>query len=196
MTCSARQPPCHSGIASRRVPYALLHCTSLYPTPYEKVRLGALAELRSAFPRAVIGSSDHSLGIYTALAAVALGASIIEKHFTSDKQWPGPDIAISITPPELKELITGGRAIQRALGGTKGILTEEKSTIDFAYASVVAIKNITAGEKFTRENIWVKRPGTGEIKAVNFKYLLGKRVKKAIAKDAQITWRMVAAPKK
>src|SRR5439155_10220606 len=78
------------------IPYALLHCTSLYPTPYAKVRLGALGELATRFPDAVLGLSDHSLGAYTCLAAVALGARVLEKHFTSDKSWPGPDIPISL----------------------------------------------------------------------------------------------------
>src|SRR5215212_8374787 len=93
------------------VPFALTHCTSLYPTPYEKVRLGGLGELAERFPDAVIGLSDHSIGNYTCFAAVALGARILEKHFTSDKAWPGPDIPISIDPVELRELVRGSRAI-------------------------------------------------------------------------------------
>jgi len=94
------------------IPYALLHVTSMYPTPYEKVRLGALTELRSHFPNAVLGLSDHSFGNYTCFAAIPLGASILEKHFTSDKNWPGPDIPISIDPKELSDLIIGSKAIQ------------------------------------------------------------------------------------
>ncbi|MBI2096540.1 MAG: N-acetylneuraminate synthase family protein [Candidatus Sungbacteria bacterium] len=118
----------------RKTPYALLHCTSMYPTPYDKVRLGAIAELKRTFPDAVIGLSDHSLGNYTCFAAVALGGgAILEKHFTSDKKWPGPDVPISINPRELRELIEGSRAIQMALGGHKKILKEEKPTIDFDY---------------------------------------------------------------
>ena len=80
------------------VPFALMHCTSMYPTPYEKVRLGALSALAEHFPDAVLGLSDHSIGNYTCFAATALGARILEKHFTSDKSWPGPDIPISIDP--------------------------------------------------------------------------------------------------
>ena len=90
-------------LRKHKVPYALLHVTSLYPTPYEKVRLGALSEMKSIFPDAVFGLSDHSLGNYTCFASVALSASILEKHFTSDKNWPGPDISLSINPNELKE---------------------------------------------------------------------------------------------
>lgn len=171
-----------------RVPFAILHCTSMYPTPHEKVRLGALAELKRYFPGTVIGLSDHSLGNYTCFAAVALGASILEKHFTCDKNWSGSDIPISITPQELKDLIVGSAAIQRSLGGRKNILREEKPTIDFAYACVVAIKDIKKGEVFCEENIWVKRPGTGRIKAVDFRGILGKKAKRDIKTDMQLNW--------
>ena len=170
------------------VPYALTHCTSMYPTPYEKVRLGALKSMAQKFPNAVLGLSDHSLGNYTCFAAVPLGARILEKHFTSDKTWPGPDVPISIDPAELKDLIDGSRAIFQALPGDKDILPEEQPTIDFAYACVVSIRDIAAGEELTRENIWVKRPGTGEIKAVHFESLLGKKTNKALAKNAQLKW--------
>jgi N-acetylneuraminate synthase len=170
------------------VPFALTHCTSLYPTPYEKVRLGGLGELAEHFPDAVIGLSDHSIGNYTCFAAVALGARILEKHFTSDKTWPGPDVPISIDPAELKELIQGSRAIHAALGGSKTILPEEKPTIDFAYACVVAICDIEAGEKLSAENIWVKRPGTGEIKAVHYDKILGRTAKYGIPKNSQLKW--------
>jgi sialic acid synthase SpsE len=170
------------------VPFAVMHCTSMYPTPYEKVRLGALRILAEHFPDAVLGLSDHSIGNYTCFAAVPLGASILEKHFTSDKSWPGPDVPISIDPQELKELIEGSRAIYLSLGGTKDILPEEQPTIDFAYACVVSIQDIARGERLTRDNIWVKRPGTGEIKALHFEALLGKVSRKDISKDTQLAW--------
>lgn len=173
------------------VQYAILHCTSMYPTPYNKVRLGALDDLENNFPSTVIGLSDHSIGNYTSYGAVALGASIIEKHFTSDKSWPGPDIPISIDPIELRQLIEGSNAIHEALGGEKTILEEEQLTIDFAYACVVSIRDIKEGEEFTKENIWVKRPGTGEIKAIDFEKLLGKKAKEDIKKDIQIRWDMI-----
>lgn len=174
------------------ISYALLHCTSIYPTPYDKVRLGSLQQLADAFPDAVIGLSDHSLSNYPCLGAVALGASILERHFTSDKNWPGPDVPISMDPIELKELIEGSRAIHQAIGGNKCVLTEESPTIQFAYACVVAIKDIKPGEKFTTDNIWVKRPGTGGIKAEHFNEVLGKTAKASIAKDQQITWGQVS----
>jgi N-acetylneuraminate synthase len=170
------------------VPFALLHCTSMYPTPYEKVRLGALSDLAAAFPDAVLGLSDHSLGNYTCFAAVPLGAAILEKHFTSDPQWPGPDIPISITPLELKQLVEGTKAIGLALGGQKTILPDERPTIDFAYASVVSVCDIQAGEVLTEENVWVKRPGTGEIKAVDYERVLGKKMRDNLARNSQIRW--------
>ncbi|MGO9109568.1 MAG: N-acetylneuraminate synthase family protein [Thermoguttaceae bacterium] len=175
-------------LRAARVPFALLHCTSIYPTPYDKVRLGALSVLAKTFPDAVLGLSDHSFGNCTCFAAVALGASILEKHFTSDKTWPGADISISIDPRELKELVEGSRAIHEALGGDKMILPEEKPTIDFAYACVVSLRDIAAGEPLSRENIWVKRPGTGQIKAVDFENLLGKLAKRPIPADNQLNW--------
>jgi len=175
-------------IQKHNAPLALFHCTSLYPTPYEKVRLGGIAELMKAFPGIPIGLSDHSIGNYTSFGAVALGASLIEKHFTSSKKWAGPDIAISIDTSELKDLIMGVDAIHKALGGKKGILKEEKPTIDFAYACVVSIQEIKKGDKFTKDNLWVKRPGTGQIKAVDFEKVLGKTALKNIKKDVQIKW--------
>jgi len=179
-----------------KIDYALMHCTSLYPTPYDKVRLGALADFKKRFPNAVLGLSDHSLGNYTCFAAIPLGASILEKHFTSDRNWPGPDVPISITPTELKDLIIGSKAIHNALGGRKAILKDEKPTIDFAYACVVTIKEIKKGSSFTKDNIWVKRPGTGEIKAKDYYKILNKKAKKNIKKNTQLKWEMIDYEKK
>ena len=178
-------------IRKRKVAYAVLHCTSIYPTPYGLIRLGALEKLKISFPDAVLGLSDHSQSIYPCLGAVALGASILEKHFVSDKKWAGPDVPISVGPKELKELIRASRIIFSSCGGTKNILKEEKPTIDFAYACVVAVKSIFAGEKFTKMNIWVKRPGTGEIKAKEYFRVLGKKAKVDIQKNEQIQRRQI-----
>jgi N-acylneuraminate-9-phosphate synthase len=175
-------------LRSAGVPYALMHCTSMYPTPYDKVRLGALVQMAEAFPNAVLGLSDHSQGNWTCYGAVPLGASLLEKHFTSDRSWPGPDIPISITPKELKDLVQGSTAIHAALGGSKEILAEEQSTIDFAYACVVTIQDIAAGDIFSRDNIWVKRPGTGEIKAIDFEKLLGRTAKNVLHRNTQLSW--------
>lgn len=172
----------------RGVPFALMHCTSMYPTPYDMVRLGAVTELREAFPGVPVGLSDHSLGIWTCLGAVALGAALLEKHFTSDRTWPGPDIPISIDPEELAQLVRGSRAVFQARGGRKEVLDGEQPTIAFAYASVVTIRDIAAGEILTGDNLWVKRPGTGEIPAARFGELIGRRAARSIGRDRQICW--------
>ncbi len=166
--------------------FAIMHCTSIYPTPYDKVRLGALGDLAAAFPDVPIGLSDHSVGNYTCLAAVALGACLVEKHFTSDKAWPGPDIPVSIDPAQLRDLLEGTRAVFQARGGVKTVLPEEQPTIDFAYASVVAIDLISVGDRLTRDNTWVKRPGTGEIPAAEYENLLGRIARRRIAENEQI----------
>ena len=179
-------------LRARKVPFGLMHTTSMYPTPPEKVRLGAMVELIHAFPDAVVGLSDHTLTIYPCLGAVALGASMLERHYTSDKAWPGPDVFLSMDPAEMKQLIEGSRLIHKALGGTKAILPEEQVTIDFAYASCVTIAPIKKGEAFTKANLWVKRPGTGDILAEHFEGLLGRAATCDIDPDTQLTWELVA----
>ncbi|KAI8100239.1 hypothetical protein M9434_007200 [Picochlorum sp. BPE23] len=155
------------------VPFAVLHCTSLYPTPYSQVRLGCISQIKDAFPDAIIGLSDHSMGNWTCFGAVSLGACILEKHFTSDKSWDGPDIPISIDPNELSDLVQGCRNIWQARGGQKTLLNEEQVTCDFAFASVVTIARVMKGERFTLKNIWVKRPGTGDLPAKYLNAVLG-----------------------
>jgi N-acetylneuraminate synthase len=174
------------------VPLALLHCTSMYPTPYEKVRLGAVSELQTHFPGVPIGLSDHSLGIWTCLGAVALGACLLEKHFTISRSWPGPDTGISIEPLELADMIVGARAIWQARGGAKTILPEEQPVIDFAYATVVTTAPIKAGEAFSRDNTWVKRPGLGEILADRYEDVLGCLAVRDIPADVHVALADVA----
>ncbi len=170
------------------VPYALLHTTNLYPTPSHLVRLGAMQELQKEFPNAIIGLSDHTTSNLACFAATALGANILERHFTDRKDRPGPDIVNSMDPIELKELIIGSEEIWKMRGGKKEAAKEEQVTIDFAFATVVAIKPIKKGEVLTKDNIWVKRPGTGEIKAEYYNDLLGKKVKKDIEIDQHLSW--------
>ena len=167
-------------------PLILTHCTSMYPTPYEKVRLGAILELQEAF-QLPVGLSDHSLGIYTCLGAVALGACVLEKHFTISRDWPGPDISLSIEPDELADLVIGARAVFEARGGHKDILSEEQPVIDFAYASVVTVSPVKAGEVFSLENVWVKRPGTGTILASDLHKVLDKRALSDLEADSQVS---------
>ena len=173
-------------IESYNCPLIIMHCTSMYPTPYSKVRLGAITHLQKEFPEIPIGLSDHSLGIATCLGGVALGACIFEKHFTISRSWPGPDTGISIEPHELSDLIRDSRIIWESRGGEKTILTEEKPVIDFAYASVVTISDIKKGEIFSNQNIWVKRPGNGPLLAKDFESILGKTAENDIKKNSQL----------
>ncbi|NQY23161.1 MAG: N-acetylneuraminate synthase family protein [Campylobacteraceae bacterium] len=171
-----------------KVPYALLHTTNLYPTPVHLVRLGAMQELQKEFPHAIIGLSDHTTSNRACFAATALGASILERHFTDKMERPGPDIINSMDPISLKELIIGSDEISKMRGGKKEAAKEEQVTIDFAFATVVTIKSIKKGEKLTKENIWVKRPGTGEIKAESYDIILGKVTNKDIDTDEHLSW--------
>ena len=170
------------------IQYALLHTTNLYPTPSHLVRFGAMQELQREFPNAVIGLSDHTTSNLACFGAVALGASILERHFTDSMDRNGPDIVNSMDPEALKELIIGSIELAKMRGGKKEAAKEEQVTIDFAFATVVTIKPIKKGELFTKENIWVKRPGTGQIKAEEYDALLGKVAKKNIGNDEHINW--------
>lgn len=156
------------------VPYALLHCTNVYPTPPELVRLGAMSRLKEAFPDAVIGLSDHTTSNYTCLGAVALGASILERHFTDRMDRPGPDIVCSMDPTALSALIDGSKTIFAARGGEKVPVEAEAPTIAFAFASVVAIEDVEPGQVLSEQNIWLKRPGGGDFSALDYETLLGK----------------------
>lgn len=174
------------------IPYALLHTTNLYPTPVHLVRLGAMEELKKEFPNAIIGLSDHTTGNFACFGAVALGASILERHFTDRMDRVGPDIINSMDSIALKELIIGSEEIAKMRGGKKEAVKEEQVTIDFAFATVVSIKKIEKGDEFTKENIWVKRPGTGEIKAKYFNALIGKFALNDIDDDCHIEWNEVS----
>jgi len=179
-------------LQEHKIPLVLLHCTSIYPTPDKMVRLESIKSLQEAFPAVLTGFSDHSLTIYPALASIALKAVIIERHFTSDKGWPGPDIPISMDPAELKELIRGSKIIHKAMEGKKTVLPEEMETAKFAYASVVAIKGIKKGDLLDEKNIGVKRPGTGEIPAVDYDRVIGRTAARDIPKNSQVGWNDVS----
>ena len=170
------------------VPYALLHTTNLYPTPNHLVRLGAMVEIQQSFPNAVVGLSDHTLSNHACLGAVALGASILERHFTDKMSRPGPDIICSMDVNACKELIDGSKIIAMQRGGQKGPAEEEQVTIDFAFATICSIKPIKKGEIFSKENIWVKRPGKGGILAEEYNKVLGKVSAKDIESDIQVLW--------
>ena len=171
-----------------QVQYALLHTTNLYPTPNRLVRLGAMQEMANHFSGTTFGLSDHTLTNHACLAAVALGASILERHFTDHMDRTGPDIVCSMDEENCKALIEGSHIIWEQSGGTKGPAKEEQVTIDFAFATVCSIKTIKRGEVLSMENIWVKRPGTGTIMAEHFNSILGKKATRNIENDEQLNW--------
>lgn len=168
------------------VPFALLHCTNIYPTPPELVRLSAMLRLQEAFPDAVIGLSDHSTTNYPCLGAVALGASVLERHFTDSMLRRGPDIVCSMDPEALSALIRGSEIIFCARGGEKQAVAEEAPTMAFAFASVVAVRDIECGQQLTDENIWLRRPGGGDFSALDYDRLLGRRVIVPISRNSRI----------
>lgn len=168
------------------IDYALLHTTNIYPTPPHLVRLGAMVEIRDRFPNAIIGLSDHTTDNIACLGAVALGAAIVERHFTDTMSREGPDIICSMDEKSCEKLIKSVQTLYKELGGSKGPVKEEQVTIDFAFATVVAISDIREGEVFSEKNLWVKRPGTGKIPAEHFPKLLGKIALRAIKKGTHI----------
>lgn len=173
-------------LKKRKVQYAILHTTNLYPTKHNEVRLNALKELKKKFKNTVIGLSDHTGDNYTSYAAIAMGASIIEKHFIDKSSRKGPDISASVNTKQMKELIKGVNLIHKAIpGGIKPILREKK-TANFAFASVVADKDLEKGTILDKNNIWVRRPGNGDFKAEEYYSLIGKKVKKKVKKNTQI----------
>lgn len=175
-------------IQKHGVPLAILHTTNLYPTPVNLVRLGAMKQLMEEFPGIPVGLSDHTLSNLACFAAVANGASILERHFTDHMGRTGPDIICSMDEQACRELIQGSAEIHQMLGGKKEPAKEEQVTIDFAFATVVTIKPIKKGELFSKDNIWVKRPGTGEILAEHYESLLGKTSLTDLESDIHVSW--------
>ncbi len=170
-------------IEKYKINYALLHCVSEYPVNYKNIKLDYIQTLKKNFPRAIVGYSDHSIGITPCIAAMAKGACIIEKHFTDNKKRKGPDIICSMDPLELSALKKCSEIIFLSNGSKKKITITEKKTSNFAFSSVVSIKNILKNEKLSNKNVWIKRPGTGDFPAKDYKKLLGKKAKKFIFKN-------------
>ncbi len=175
-------------IRSSGVEFALLECTNLYPSPPEIVSLRGLSELKMEFPDAVIGFSDHSIGPHIALASVALGASIIERHFTDTRYRVGPDIICSMDPSELKMIIEKANEIFIANRNEKSRSKEEESVYKFARSSIVADKDLEKGSVIREFDIWSRRPGNGEIPANKFDEILGKKLNKFVRKNTQLKW--------
>lgn len=163
----------------------LLHCNTEYPTPYEDVNLNAMKTLKEQFG-VEVGYSDHTKGIEVPIAAVALGAAIIEKHFTLDKNMEGPDHRASLEPDELTEMVTSIRNIERAMGdGIKTPSRSERKNIDIARKSIVARHSIIKGELFSENNITTKRPGSG-ISPMRWFDVLGSTAKRDFEEDELI----------
>jgi len=165
----------------------VLHCNTEYPTPIEDVNLRAMETIGSAF-NVKVGYSDHTLGIEVPIAAVALGATVIEKHFTLDKNMEGPDHKASLEPDELKAMVCAIRDIEKALGtAIKEPSSSELKNKPIARKSIVAARNIRKGESFTEENLTIKRPGTG-ISPMGLDEVIGQRASKDYKTDELISW--------
>lgn len=173
-------------LRSAGVPFALLHTTNLYPTPHHLLRLGGISELSEGFPDAVIGLSDHSTSNSACIAGVALGARILERHFTDSMERPGPDIICSMDPQEAKDLIAAADEVFLASGGGRTPADEEAVTIAFAFASVVATADLHPGDVLTEENIWVKRPTGGDFGPEDLPRLYGQIVGAPVKANTQI----------
>lgn len=170
--------------------FALLHCVSTYPAEPEDANLRAMATMATAFG-VPVGYSDHTLGIAVGIGAVALGACIIEKHFTLDTTLPGPDHRASLEPPELTELILGIRAIEAALGdGRKEPRASEAKTAAIARKSLVAARNIDAGVVITEAHLTAKRPGTG-LSPAELQRVIGRAACVFIPEGTLLTWEML-----
>jgi N-acetylneuraminate synthase len=173
-------------LRQQQVPFALLHCTNIYPTPPELVRLNAIKELATTFPDAVLGLSDHSTSNYPCIASVALGASILEKHFTDSHLRVGPDISSSVDGPGLQELIEATRVVHRALSGQKAPLKEESPTIAFAFSSIAVISSISKGDVFTESNIFPVRPSGGDFGPSDYESVLGRTASRDLVPGFQL----------
>ena len=170
------------------IDYALLECTNLYPSPPEIVSLRGVTDLKQAFPRAVVGFSDHSIGPEMALASVALGASILERHYTDTRYRKGPDIINSMDPSELRHLVDRSKEIWIAANNPKRRTAPEEDVYRFARGSVVADRDLSQGHVITEADIWTRRPGSGEIAAYDFDKVVGKRLLRAVTRNRQLKW--------
>ncbi len=173
------------GFGVKKEQITILHCNTEYPTPYSDVNLRAMLEIRDRFG-VQVGYSDHTQGIEVPIAAVALGASVIEKHFTLDKNMEGPDHKASLEPDELKAMVCAIRNVEQTLGsGHKTISESERKNIEIARKSIVAACPIKKGELFTEENLTVKRPGNG-ISPMRWSEVIGKTAAKDFEEEEMI----------
>ena len=173
-----------NGVSKDKI--TVLHCNTEYPTPMEDVNLKAMLHIQRELGLP-IGYSDHTLGIEVPIAAVALGATVIEKHFTLDKTLPGPDHKASLEPDELKAMVSAIRNIEKAIGGSglKEVSKSEEKNKPIARKSIVAATDIKKGDIFTPENLTVKRPGSG-ISPMQWDEVIGKEAKRDFQEDELI----------
>ncbi|WP_444452664.1 N-acetylneuraminate synthase family protein [Rhodobacter capsulatus] len=174
------------------VEFALLECTNLYPSPPEIVSLRGVKDLQDAFPGVPVGFSDHSIGPEMALASVALGACILERHYTDTRYRIGPDIINSMDPSELRHLIDRSKEIWIASRNPKERTAAEEPVYRFARASVVADRALPEGHLITEADIWARRPGSGEIAGYDFDKVVGKRTTRALPRNTQLKWEDLA----
>lgn len=177
----------YQALTSRGNPLILTNCVSEYPPVYEDLNLGVIKKMIERYPKALIGHSDHTPDIYTCFAAVALGATVIEKHVILDKKQVCPDQSVSIDFKELAELVDGIRKIEAACGSEKKIHAKEKDIRSWAHRSLVSLTDIPENSPIEDHMIWSKRPGTG-IPAIRMDEVIGRTTKRLIKKDSLISW--------
>jgi sialic acid synthase SpsE len=169
------------------VELGLMNCVSEYPPLYEDMNLGVIGVLQERYPGLLVGHSDHTPDLYTAFAAVALGAHAIEKHIILDKRQPGPDQSVSIDMRDLHELVDGIRKIEAALGHEKLVHERERQIREWAHRSVVTVRSVGAGETITSEMVWTKRPGTG-IPARQLDDVVGRSASRDLPANTLLSW--------
>ena len=170
-------------VKRHNIPHALLHCVNLYPVEHKYIRLNRLNKVIRIFKNSLIGYSDHSIGNTIPIAALALGAKIIEKHFVIEKNRKGPDVICSMDKTELKDLLAASIKIHEAFSSNKEIIPEEDKSRRFAFHSVVSKKDINKNDVLSWKNLTTKRPGTGDFPSYKIYRLIGKKTKKYIKKN-------------
>ncbi len=184
----------YDALVEKETPLVLMNCISEYPPDYGDMNLGVITTMRERYCQAVIGHSDHTPDLYTTFAAIALGAKVIEKHVILDKRQPGPDQSVSIDMRDLAQMVDGVRKIEAALGNEKKIHTKENQIRKWAFRSLITTCEVKAGQVFTRNMIWSKRPGTG-IPSHRMEEIVGRRSARDISANVLISWKDVAGAK-
>jgi N-acetylneuraminate synthase len=177
----------YNALIKTKVPLALTNCISEYPPVYEDINLRVINKMIERYPKAVIGHSDHTPDLYTSFAAIVAGAKIIEKHVIISKQTPGPDQSVSIDFFDLHNLIDGIRKIEKSLGNEKIVHKKEEKIREWAFRSIVSLREIKKGEIIDGDMIWSKRPGTG-IQSYRRNEVIGKKAKNNIQRNTLIKW--------